>query len=91
MSGPASRVRRLLPGHGRDTGSGVLARATYRCRRGRPIEIDPAYVDVAIRRWQTYTGKTAALLATGETFEEVEETRLPVPSAQDAGTVREAA
>ena len=29
----------------------------------------PHYVDVAIRRWEKYTGKTAALLPLGETFE----------------------
>jgi DNA modification methylase len=73
-------------------GSGTTVIAAERTgRRAHGIEIDPAYVDVALRRWQTYTGKTATLLATGQTFEEVEETRLSSPSAQDGGTVREAA
>jgi DNA modification methylase len=76
-------------------GSGTTVIAGERTgRQAYGIEIDPAYVDVAVRRWQTYTGKTATLLATGQTFEEVEEARraLPVASAQrDADTVKEAA
>jgi hypothetical protein len=32
-------------------------------------------VDVAVRRWQAYTGKDATLVETGQTFEEVEELR----------------
>jgi DNA modification methylase len=37
------------------------------------VEIDPAYVDVAIRRWQKVTGREAVLSATGETFTAVAE------------------
>ena len=44
-------------------------------RRARGIELDPAYVDIAVRRWQTYTGKYATLVGTGQRFEEVEERR----------------
>jgi DNA modification methylase len=40
-------------------------------RRGYGLEIDPAYVDVIVRRWQTYTGRDAILTDTGQTFEEV--------------------
>jgi DNA modification methylase len=32
------------------------------------MEISPQYVDVAIRRWQALTGKTATLEATGGAF-----------------------
>jgi DNA modification methylase len=32
------------------------------------IELDPLYVDVAIRRWQVHSGGCARLLATGESF-----------------------
>jgi len=28
-------------------------------RKARALEIDPTYVDVAVRRWQKYTGKGA--------------------------------
>jgi DNA modification methylase len=43
------------------------------------LEIDPAYVDVTIRRWQAFTGRDAVLEATGQTFEEVEAERNPQP------------
>ncbi|UWR05034.1 ParB N-terminal domain-containing protein [Ruegeria conchae] len=38
-------------------------------RRARLIELDPAYVDVAIRRWQRMTGENAVHAVTGETFD----------------------
>jgi len=57
-------------------GSGtVLVAAERTGRRARAIEIDPAYVDVAVRRWQAYAGKPATLEPTGQTFENVEESR----------------
>jgi hypothetical protein len=51
----------------------VAAERTGRWARG--IELDPAYVDVAIRRWQSFAGKAAHLATTGQSFEEVEEQR----------------
>jgi DNA modification methylase len=33
------------------------------------VEISPLYVDMAIRRWQTFTGKTATRLGDGQSFE----------------------
>jgi DNA modification methylase len=62
----------LDPFCGSDT---TLIAAECTGRRARALEIDPAYVDVAVRRWQTYTGKTAVLEATGQIFEQVEEAR----------------
>lgn len=35
------------------------------------IELNPAYVDMAIMRWQNFTGKNATLEETGSTFNEV--------------------
>jgi DNA modification methylase len=68
-------------------GSGTTVIAAERTgRRGRGIEIDPLYVDVAIKRWQTYTGKAGKLVATGQTFERVAEDRgrlSVVPSVPD--------
>jgi DNA modification methylase len=56
-------------------GSGTILIAAERTgRKARALEIDPAYVDVAIRRWEALTGKSARL-STGETFEEVAEQR----------------
>jgi hypothetical protein len=39
------------------------------------IELSPAYVDVAIKRWQDFTGKKAILEATGQTIDEVSTAR----------------
>src|SRR5882757_2465296 len=58
-------------------GSGtILIAAEKTGRRARAIELDPKYVDVAIRRWEQYTGKIAVLAPLGETFDEVSEARL---------------
>jgi len=35
------------------------------------MEIDPLYVDVAIRRWQKHTGDHAVHAASGKPFDEV--------------------
>jgi 16S rRNA G966 N2-methylase RsmD len=57
-------------------GSGTTIVAAERTgRKARAIEIDPVYVDVAVRRWQRLTGKTAVLASTGESFELIEEKR----------------
>jgi len=40
------------------------------------IELDPLYVDVAIRRWQAFTGDSATLLEDGRTFDSVAAERL---------------
>ena len=34
------------------------------------LEIDPAYVDTIVRRWQAFTGETAQHAATGQAFDE---------------------
>ena len=61
-------------------GSGtVLVAAERTGRKARALEIDPHYVDVAIKRWQAYTGKVAVLAATGANFEEVCRHQLSVP------------
>lgn len=50
-------------------GSGSTLMACERTgRKGRGIEIDPLYVDTAIRRWQKYTGEQAVNVATGRSF-----------------------
>jgi DNA modification methylase len=40
------------------------------------IELDPVYVDVAVARWQAFTGETARLDGTGRSFAEVKAERL---------------
>jgi DNA modification methylase len=51
-------------------GGTILVAAERTGRKARALEIDPAYVDVGVRRWQTYTGKAAVLAASGESIEE---------------------
>ena len=59
-------------------GSGtILIAAEKTGRRARAIELDPVYIDVAIRRWEHYTGKVARLAPMGEAFDQVAEDRLP--------------
>lgn len=45
------------------------------------VELNPAYVDVAVKRWQDFTGQQATLEATGASFADVCEDRF----AADAG------
>ena len=40
-------------------------------RRARGIELDPAYVDTAIRRWERWSGEEARLEGTGQTFADI--------------------
>jgi len=52
-------------------GSGTTIMAAEQIgRRAYCMEIDEAYVDVAVRRWEKATGRDAILEATGKTFEE---------------------
>jgi DNA modification methylase len=63
-------------------GSGTMLIAAERTgRKARALEIDPTYVDVAVRRWQAYTGKSAVLAGSGKTFETIEEQRAAKPAA----------
>jgi DNA modification methylase len=58
-------------------GSGTTIIAAERTGRfARGIEIDPAYVDVAVRRWQTLTGGTAIHAATNRTFSDISSARV---------------
>jgi DNA modification methylase len=53
-------------------GSGTTLMAAERVGRiCCGIEIDPIYIDVAIRRWQKYTGDTATHSASGKRFDEI--------------------
>jgi len=54
------------------SGSGTtIIAAEMTGRACHAIELSPAYVDVAVKRWQEFTGKQATLEATGQTFDEV--------------------
>jgi DNA modification methylase len=57
-------------------GSGTTILAAERVgRRGYGLEIDPLYVDAAVRRWQQFTKRDAILKSTGQTFDEVADHR----------------
>jgi DNA modification methylase len=63
-------------------GSGTTLIAAERTgRKARALEIDPIYVDVAVRRWQTYSGKPALLTPHNEPFELVAERRTSEPAS----------
>ena len=52
------------------SGSGTTIIAAQQTgRKCYAMEISPQYVDVAIKRWQDFTGKDAVSERTGETFE----------------------
>ena len=52
------------------SGSTMIA-AEKTGRRCYGIEIDPRYIDTAIKRWQQWTGGTATHAASGKTFDEI--------------------
>ncbi len=52
----------------------IAAQTTGRACLG--LELDPAYVDIAVRRWQAFTGEKASLLADGRLFDAIA-TELP--------------
>jgi DNA modification methylase len=55
-------------------GSGTTVIAAERTGRiCYGLELDPKYVDTIVRRWQAFTGKSATLQRTGETFRSIEE------------------
>jgi DNA modification methylase len=57
-------------------GSGTTVIAAERTgRRAAGIELEPAYVDAAVRRWQIYTRDAAHHAITGESFQEIEAKR----------------
>jgi DNA modification methylase len=59
------------------SGSGTTIVAAEKSgRRAAAIEIEPRYVDVAIRRWQQLTGKEARLDGDGPSFAAIEHDRL---------------
>jgi len=65
------------------SGSQIIAgEANGRCVYA--MEVSPAYVDVAVERWQVETGRDAILDGDGRTFAEVREERLGESDAADA-------
>ena len=51
------------------------------------IELAPAYVDVALKRWQDFTGRQAVLDGDGRNFDTVAAQRRPQPDVPDSANV----
>ena len=45
---------------------------------------DPSYCDVSVLRWQAFTGKTATLESTGQTYAKTKAKREKVPRRRSA-------
>lgn len=74
---PVSMLERLLKNSARQndlvlepfSGSGSTMMAAERLGMcARAVELDPGYVDVAVMRWQAYSGRSAVHADTGENF-----------------------
>jgi DNA modification methylase len=67
-------------------GSGTTLIAAETCGRSCfGLELNPAYADVAIRRWQAFTGKGAVRECDGSAFEELPSiTQMDRPDARPA-------
>ncbi len=62
-------------------GSGTTLIACEKAgRQARLIELEPRYCDVAVRRWQEWTGGTARLEGNGQAFVELAAARGQVDS-----------
>jgi DNA modification methylase len=70
-SSPGQAVYQPFSGSGTTI---IAAEMTGRCCHA--IELNPAYVDVAVKRWQEFTGQTATLEGDGRTFAELGAERL---------------
>ena len=66
MTTPADVVAEPFLGSGTTL---IAAESTGRVCYG--TEIAPQYVDVIVKRWQTYTGREAVLDGDGRTFNEI--------------------
>jgi len=58
------------------TGTTIIA-AEMLGKHGRGMELSPAYVDVAVKRWQDFTGQDAILEGDGSTYKELSNGREP--------------
>jgi DNA modification methylase len=67
-------------------GSGTTVLAAERVgRRACCLELEPRYVDVALRRWQAFTGRDAVHIDTQSTFDQLELLATPERRREAAG------
>ena len=72
-------------------GSGTTLISAERTGRvGRGIEMDPRYVDVALKRWKSFSGEEAIHAATGMTFKALAEARAGSGEGTDSDQGKEA-
>ena len=65
-------------------GSGTTLLAAERSgRRCYGSEIDPHYVDLAVRRWQGMTGQAAIHAGTGQSFDDIRQARHQAPGTDN--------
>lgn len=65
-------------------GSGTTVIAAEKTGRvGAGIELDPRYVDVAVRRWQRLTGQAATHAQTGQSFDAMASVRANQPQSEE--------
>lgn len=92
---PCDLVERVMKSSARENelavepfiGSGsTLIGAHKSQRRLFGMEIEPRWVDVTVRRWQSYSGLKAVLEGDGRTFEEVESERQKAKTNLPTGT-----
>src|SRR6516165_10107491 len=68
-------------------GSGTTILAAERVgRRAYTLEIEPRFVDVAIKRWQAFSGKDAICAETGLSFEEIASQRALISATGSSPT-----
>jgi DNA modification methylase len=69
------------------SGAGTTILAAERVgRRAYALELEPKFIDVAIRRWQAFTRRDAVHADTGQAFEDLAEGRKNAQSASSAPT-----
>ncbi len=73
-------------------GSGTTIIAAETCGRAcHAIELNPVYVDVAVRRWQAFTGTVATLEGNGASFAEIAAERGVACDTEHHGPARQKA
>lgn len=72
------------------SGSTIIA-AEKAGRFGRGVELDPGYIDTAVKRWQRLTGQRAVHATSGLTFDAVAEERTASVGLSDSEVVEEGA
>jgi DNA modification methylase len=70
-------------------GSGTTILASERVgRRACALELEPRFVDVSIRRWQTFTRRDAVHADTGQSFDDLAAERLADSAAPASASKR---